>query len=137
MPKANELQVGGTHYKTDYQHWDFTADVLEGRYMEGQIAKYISRARKKNGASDYRKAEHFCAKLIEQNGAPPLNSPEDHQLVVEFCFCNELNELESFSLHMLAGWRTPEDLQTVLCAAGFLATRLETPASLASGRVKK
>ena len=125
MPKANEVQVGGSHYKTEYQHWDFTADVLEGRYMEGQIAKYISRARKKNGAADYRKAEHFCAKLLEQGSIPPSGSPEDQRLTTKFCEANDLTDLEAFALHQLAGWSTVGDLHTVLCAAAFLAEQLE------------
>jgi len=33
--------------------------------MEGQIIKYVSRWRDKNGIEDLKKAQHFLAKLIE------------------------------------------------------------------------
>ena len=65
MSEANKEQVAGTHYQIQpFQHWDF---VLEARipYMEGQILKYMSRWRNKNGLQDLKKAGHFYCKLIE------------------------------------------------------------------------
>lgn len=41
---ANEVQVGGTHYRSAYQHWDFVIDA-DLNYFTGQITKYISRWR--------------------------------------------------------------------------------------------
>lgn len=125
MPSANELQVGGTHYKTPYQHWDYTADVLEGRYMEGQIAKYISRARKKNGVADYEKAAHFVMKLMEQNPTPPKHDPADYEATITFANVNELTELETFALCTLAMWEGPQDLGTVFSAIDFMKRAYE------------
>ena len=62
---ANETQVAGSHYQTEYQHWDAVLDILENRYLEGQVTKYVTRWRKKNGVEDLRKALHFLDKLIE------------------------------------------------------------------------
>ena len=69
--KANEQQVGGTHYVSPMQHWDY---VLANNipYMEAQIIKYLTRWRKKNGLQDLEKAQHFLTKLIEVN-QPPIN----------------------------------------------------------------
>lgn len=63
---ANQRQVAGTHYRASYQHWDFVADTGMG-YFEGQITKYVSRHRKKNGPQDLEKAQHFLEKLAELN----------------------------------------------------------------------
>ena len=61
---ANSKQVGGQHYKTPIQHWDFVhANDLD--YFQGQITKYVCRWRRKNGVQDLRKAQHFLEKYIE------------------------------------------------------------------------
>lgn len=61
---ANDEQVGGAHYNKPIQHWDYV--VAQGLgYFEGQITKYVSRWRDKNGLEDLRKARHFLDKLIE------------------------------------------------------------------------
>ena len=77
---ANEKQVGGEHYKSPIQHWDY---VLANNipYMEAQIIKYLTRWRKKNGLQDLEKAQHFLTKLIEVN-QPPIN--RDPERVPEF-----------------------------------------------------
>lgn len=62
--KPNERQVGGDHYNTYIQHWDFVIANNLG-YLEGCITKYICRHRKKDGLKDLKKALHFLEKLIE------------------------------------------------------------------------
>ncbi len=64
MSKANNTQVGGNHYKTKMEHWDYVVANDLG-YFEGQITKYVTRHRKKNGLEDLHKARHFLDKLIE------------------------------------------------------------------------
>ena len=64
VSRANASQVGGGHYKAPIQHWDFVIANDLG-YFEGQITKYITRWRKKNGVQDLIKARHFLDKLIE------------------------------------------------------------------------
>jgi hypothetical protein len=64
MSKANETQVGGEHYRSEIQHWDFVL-ANDIPYMEAQIIKYVYRWRKKNGLQDLAKARHFLDKLIE------------------------------------------------------------------------
>lgn len=62
---ANETQVGGNHYKTGgEEHWDRVAR-LGLNYYEGNVTKYVERARKKNGIEDLKKAAHYLQKLIE------------------------------------------------------------------------
>jgi len=62
--QANDKQVGGTHYKSEIQHWDYvSANDLD--YFQAQITKYVTRWKKKNGITDLKKAEHFLQKYIE------------------------------------------------------------------------
>lgn len=61
---ANDRQIGGEHYKAAKQHWDWVND-LGLAYLPAQVAKYVTRWRKKNGLQDLEKARHFLEKLIE------------------------------------------------------------------------
>lgn len=75
MSEANKRQVAGDHYKSGIQHWDYVIANGLG-YFEGQITKYVTRWRKKNGLQDLEKARHFLDKLIEtvkaeQEGGEP------------------------------------------------------------------
>jgi hypothetical protein len=64
MSKANERQVGGGHYATPIQHWDYVvANDLD--YFQGQITKYVTRWKRKNGVQDLEKAKHFLEKYLE------------------------------------------------------------------------
>ena len=61
---ANDRQVGGKHYSAELQHWDYVyANDLD--YFQGQITKYVTRWKRKNGIDDLLKAQHFLEKYIE------------------------------------------------------------------------
>ena len=65
ITKANDVQVGGDHYKGKaIQPWDYIAAQNLG-YFEGNIVKYVSRWKVKGGLDDLRKARHYLDKLIE------------------------------------------------------------------------
>ena len=70
--KANEIQVGGDHYKTHGipQHWDIAA-MHSFDYFQGQITKYLMRWKTKHDTpekklEDLKKARHFLDKYIEE-----------------------------------------------------------------------
>ena len=66
MVKANDFQIGGTHYKTlDVQSWDAITAWGLG-FLDGNVVKYMSRWRKKAGLQDLLKAQHYLSKLIEE-----------------------------------------------------------------------
>lgn len=70
---ANEIQIGGDHYKTQaIQPWDFIALNNLG-YLEGCVVKYVSRHAKKGGIEDLNKAKHYLDKLIELNAEPRMS----------------------------------------------------------------
>ena len=62
---ALNKQVAGSHYKdqpiqpVEYIH----ANAIG--YFEGNVIKYVSRWRKKNGVADLEKAKHYIELLIE------------------------------------------------------------------------
>jgi hypothetical protein len=63
--KANEDQVGGRHYlEKGIQPWDYIIANKMG-YLEGNIIKYVTRYKEKNGIEDLIKAAHYLEKLIE------------------------------------------------------------------------
>lgn len=69
--EANEYQIGGDHYRSEYQHWDFVYDA-DLNYLLACATKYISRWRKKNGLEDLRKALHYITKAEELGIYPKL-----------------------------------------------------------------
>lgn len=64
--KANDIQIGGEHYKQFKGHepWDVITAWDLG-YLEGTALKYISRWKHKGGVEDLKKAIHFLQKKIE------------------------------------------------------------------------
>ena len=63
--RATDVQVGGNHYK------DFKIRPVEYisknklDFLEGNIIKYVSRHRNKNGAEDIRKIIHYAELILE------------------------------------------------------------------------
>lgn len=66
---ALDHQEGGDHYKTAIQPIQFIHANNLG-FMEGNVVKYVTRHRKKNGAQDLRKAIHYLEMLIDLEYPP-------------------------------------------------------------------
>lgn len=63
---ANDIQIGGQHYKLNtIQPWDYILANNIG-YMEGSAIKYLTRWKTKGGIDDLKKAKHFIDRLIEE-----------------------------------------------------------------------
>lgn len=76
--KANDVQVGGSHYRRlDIQPWD-AIEAWGLGFLDGNAVKYLARWRAKGGIEDLRKARHYIDKLIELEGrsgaatSPPM-----------------------------------------------------------------
>ena len=62
---ALDKQVAGSHYKDlPIQPVEYIYANALG-YFEGNVIKYVSRWRKKNGVADLEKAKHYIELLIE------------------------------------------------------------------------
>lgn len=65
MDNALNTQVGGDHYKKlKIQPVEYIYANNIG-YMEGNIIKYVTRWRDKNGVADLLKARHYIDLLLE------------------------------------------------------------------------
>lgn len=65
QPKALDVQVGGGHYKglaiqpVEYIH------ANEMPYLDGNVVKYVTRHRAKNGRQDIEKAIHYLQLILD------------------------------------------------------------------------
>jgi hypothetical protein len=67
---ALDKQEGGDHYKTAIQPVEFIHANKLG-FIEGNVVKYVTRHRNKNGAEDIKKAIHYLELLLDLEYAPP------------------------------------------------------------------
>lgn len=70
MLKADDHQIGGTHYQGPVQPWAAMESWMSREqfvgFLRGNAIKYLARAGGKGRAlEDVQKAEHYCRKLIE------------------------------------------------------------------------
>lgn len=114
----NNMQVGGDHYRSKFQHWDLVLRCDVG-YLEGCASKYVTRWRRTTtGKEDLRKAVHYVEKLIAvvlaRNYGPLAwrrNRYRDyHHDVSEFAAENGLSQLEALVVERLVCWNSFECL---------------------------
>ena len=100
---ANDIQIGGTHYKDrEYEHWDFVCDTGI-HYLKGCATKYVSRWRDKNGLQDLEKSLHYIDKSMEKRIRPMdftaegsialrkfanQHPPEERAIIYHICHSN-------------------------------------------------
>ena len=130
---ANEYQVGGSHYKSeDLQHWDVVART-GNNYFVGQVTKYLSRWRAKNGVEDLLKARHYAEKMGELTDklAPLGDALTDYEegFVLRFCCDGNFDRDERRLLRAAFAMRTGEAIQK------FISSLDEFINSLPRGRV--
>lgn len=118
---ANATQVGGTHYKNAYEHWDFAAHLKMG-YFEGQIVKYLTRHRSKKGLEDVMKAQHFAVKLIElvRGGQQPMHAYPTSDMLHEYRVANNLGDEEMACIVDVVTWHFMPDLHRLLVSIDML-----------------
>jgi len=61
---AKSTQVGGTHYQLPIQPIEYITKNNLG-YIEGNVVKYVTRHKSKNGAEDIKKAIHYLQMLLD------------------------------------------------------------------------
>lgn len=116
MSTANETQVGGTHYRSPFQHWDL-AHELDLGYFEGQITKYLTRHRFKKGQEDAEKALHFAQKLLElarNNTRQPRHKFVTMARMTEYAEANKLLPLEYACIMSATNWTMVQDLEMLV-----------------------
>lgn len=109
-------QVGGTHYQSKYQHWDWCADTAIG-YLEGNATKYLARWRKKGGKQDLEKALSYVKKVLAGDGILPagerlLKSPDRRRAFLE---ANDLQgTAEAVIIKNIDEWMDRRDLENII-----------------------
>lgn len=109
--KANDLQIGGEHYRSEMQHWDVVEKYGIG-YLEGCSSKYLLRWKKKNGLEDLQKSLHYAVKLRELhvfNARGPRGYVPD-MVLQEFIEVNAIEPEEAAAISVLFQWKTEADL---------------------------
>jgi hypothetical protein len=115
---ANNMQIGGNHYRSGIQHWDLI-DAYNVGYLEGCATKYITRWRNKNGVEDLRKALHFVKKLAERRqDAPQVEISEripqvPRQVINEYLAANQLTGDDADIISHLLTWQSTGTLHLV------------------------
>ena len=59
--QANKKQIGGEHYKSEYQHWDWVAETNQG-YLMGCATKYINSISTKERDTGFREVYALSSK---------------------------------------------------------------------------
>lgn len=139
MATANDTQVAGTHYKTEYQHWDLVWDTGMG-YFPGQITKYLFRHSKKNGLQDVQKALHFATKyaeLLADSGAtiaPNLTVAGVEKLLRRFLLSNpHLSDAELQVLRLCTHTHNAASMASVRSLIEDVAGAYPTPGYVNQG----
>lgn len=75
-PTSLTVQEGGDHYKTlKIQPVEYiVANGLD--FLEGNVVKYITRHKQKNGAQDIKKVIHYCNLILDLRYGNSLTSQE-------------------------------------------------------------
>lgn len=127
----NLTQVAGTHYRSSFQHWDLVVKLRLG-YFEGQVTKYVTRHRSKNGAQDLDKALHFLMKLMHLHqtaGWAPQHLHPTTTMMHEYQEANLLNDQEARVVFYVCAWSNLDGLKLAEQALMEL-TRLHYPRGL-------
>lgn len=82
MTKALDKQEGGSHYDLPIQPLEYIHANKLG-YIEGNIIKYATRHRNKNGAEDIKKIIHYCELLLELEYGTENSEEEGLREIIE------------------------------------------------------
>jgi hypothetical protein len=104
--KPNDMQVGGNHYQSAYQHWDWALD-MNLHFLPYATTKYLSRFDQKGGKQDVEKAGHYWAKYVEawqQGTVTPGWKPLREAAIImtrTFCRTNGLDRVDVIFRHII------------------------------------
>jgi len=117
-------QVGGSHYKelTLQPITYIQANGLD--YCQGNVVKYTTRHRSKNGREDLEKAAQYCGFLMDYYSAHrvqlALRWVLAHPWLMSFpipsrkyCNVNRIEGLARKAIRLITTWRTLDDLREV------------------------
>jgi len=112
---ANDIQHGGDHYKSEYQHWDFAERNGLG-YLESAATKYLTRHADKAGKLDLEKAGHYTQKLKDlfNEGVRMPKTCIGFVEINRFCNLNNVVGSDRVAFINLCTWATAEELASAI-----------------------
>lgn len=125
MRDPNSYQIGGNHYRSSYEHWDWCIDIRLG-YLESASTKYITRWKGKNGVQDVEKGIHYLEKaqsafrqgrLVNRAATLNTNAALAEMAVIktmEFVQANNLTDMERDFMLAVADWQDDGDLAVAI-----------------------
>lgn len=119
--RANDKQVGGTHYSGEVQHWDLCAEIFGPGYFKAQATRYMCRWHEKDGIEALRKTVHYLEKLIEvcavmeaaEPGMPPMWN-DDAAIVDDFFNEHGTNTEDATIIRGILQAEWPDQLAAVI-----------------------
>ena len=136
---ASDRQVAGSHYKAEYQHWDYCVESQVPN-LEYASSKYLTRWRKKNGLQDLQKSTHYLEKRIEcaKKGIGSLTGAIcDSEKFSEFCESNGIHKEERLIIYLVMHWTVIADLEIALIRLNDLIDEEQGQADYALARSRE
>lgn len=90
-------QIGGSHYKSLQMQPIELIVKAELSYIQGNIVKYITRYKNKNGKEDIRKCMHYAELAIELKSCGPISK----NLGLAYSYC-KVNNLSKYQTNIIA-----------------------------------
>jgi hypothetical protein len=135
----NDRQVAGNHYVNQYQHWDMAAEFFGPGYFKGQVTKYVTRWRKKNGVQDLLKAQHFMEKMVSVDwGGLGWEIVGTQSLSLMFyAEANDLTPLEQSVVNAVARCADVPEMEYALAQLNRLVAEAKATEPQAAGYVQQ
>lgn len=93
---ALDVQVGGSHYKNNDMQPIELIVALNLNFIEGNIVKYITRYKNKNGMQDVMKCIHYSQLAIELGCIrPDIDMHNNYALINKYCDTNKLSNVQN------------------------------------------
>lgn len=90
-------QIGGSHYKSLQMQPIELIVKAELSYIQGNIVKYITRYKNKNGKEDIQKCMHYAELAVELNSCGPISK----SLGLAYSYC-KVNNLSKYQTNIIA-----------------------------------
>lgn len=108
------------HYNKGIERWDYTISHDMG-FLDGNVIKYVTRFRHKNGLQDLHKAKEYLDKLIEVESSKEMVQEETYKSKCIIIRCTE-NSSDSFVKGYLYIFEKGKAIKTmegkVVCTTG-------------------
>lgn len=91
---ALSQQIGGSHYKLMPFQPIRLIDMLDLDFCQGNVVKYVSRYKLKDGVRDLEKAKHYCKMAMELEDRNPPDDALFSEAIDEFWDFVRLNKLD-------------------------------------------